>query len=110
MRASGSSFFPQLAERVTADRDEFRVGVLVPACERGQSVEGTEVPGEPVFGWAGRAPVAAEERVSQVWPTWPGAEPETNEVAGGQIDARMLKVDDRDVARRAGQPVAGLEV
>jgi hypothetical protein len=32
-----------LAERVTADRDVFWVGVLVPAGERGQSVEGTEV-------------------------------------------------------------------
>jgi hypothetical protein len=63
-----------------------------------------------VFGWAERAPVAFEERVSQVWPTWPGAEPETNEVAGGQIDTRVLEVDDRDVARRADQPVAGLEV
>lgn len=51
--------------------------------EGGQGVEGGQVPGEPVFGWAERASVAVEECVSQVRSAWPGAEPEADEVAGG---------------------------
>ncbi len=71
-----SRLLPQPTKRAAADSDEFRVRVLASASESGQGVEGTQVPGEPVFGWAEQAPVAVEERISQVRPAWPSAEPE----------------------------------
>lgn len=37
-----------------------------------------------------RAPVPVQECLSQIWPAWPGAEPEADEVTGGQVDARVL--------------------
>ena len=68
-------------------------------------MEGAEVPDQFVFGIGQAAPVPVEERVSQVWPGWQDPEPQTHEVAGGQVAARMLEVDEREIPGLVKQPV-----
>ena len=69
--------------------------------QRRERVERAEVPDQFVFGVGEAAPVSVEERVLQVWAGWPDAEPQAHEVAGGQVGARVLEVDERDIPRLA---------
>ena len=68
------------------------------------------MPDQFVFSVGEAAPVSVEERVVQVWPGWPDPEPQAHEVAGGQVGARVLEVDEREVPGLVDQPVARLEV